>query len=481
MNRIQVVETVSGRTMAELRAARDRAAADLVELRLDGVEDVDVAGALAGRTAPVIVTCRPAWEGGRFDGGEDERLRILGDAIRLGAEFVDLEWQADRRALAATGRSSVVLSYHDFSGIPADLGDRVRAMAAEQPAIVKMAVSPGNLSDCLTLRDAMQIEAPHVAIAMGPLGQLSRLCPWLFGSCWTYGGTIAPGQVTARELIDSYRVRGGSTRTSIFAITGRPLAHSASPAMHNAAFAALDMDAVYVPLETADGNEFLAVAEAIGLLGASVTAPLKPAMFERVAGADDLSVRTGAVNTLKRSSGKWEGRNFDVAGFLSPFARRRRPLKGARAVVLGAGGSARTAVFALKQEGAIVEIAARSRSRAESLAQEIGVAVSPWPPAPGWDVLVNTTPVGTWPDVDDAPIGQDLVHGGTVYDLVYNPPETRLLEWARAAGAEAIGGLDMLVGQACLQFEWWTGRRAPAAIMQAAATSFIAERQTRPS
>jgi shikimate 5-dehydrogenase len=138
-------------------------------------------------------------------------------------------------------------------------------------------------------------------------------------------------------------------------------------------------------------------------------------------------------------------------------------------------------VWALAQAGARVEVAARRADRAAALAAETGAVVSPWPPAPGWDLLVNTTPVGTWPRVDEAAIHQGDVRGGAVYDLVYNPPETRLLEWARAAGAETIGGLDMLVSQACLQFEWWTERQAPAAIMAAAAEAFIAERQSRAS
>jgi 3-dehydroquinate dehydratase / shikimate dehydrogenase len=479
MTRTEVVETVSGRTMAELLAARDRASAGLVELRLDGVEDLDVAGALRDRTCRVIVTCRPTWEGGLFDGGEETRLRRLSEAVRLGAEFVDVEWRADRSTLASGTRTEVVLSHHDFAGVPVDLADRVRAMQREGASVVKVAVMPTRLSDCLVLGDAMRMSERHVAIAMGPMGQVTRLCPWVFGSCWTYGGTVAPGQVTARELIDRYRVPQATTATAIYAVAGAPLAHSASPAMHNAAFAALGLDAVYVPLETGDGDELLAVAEAIGLVGASVTAPLKVAAFARSRPADDVAARTGSVNTLRRRPDGWDGRNFDVAGFLAPLRRRNRDLNGTRAVVLGAGGSARTAAWALKQEGAKVEVAARHAARGQTLADDIGVAATQWPPSPGWDLLVNTTPVGTWPHVDEAPIGRDAVAGGTVYDLIYNPRETTLVRWAREAGMETIDGLEMLVGQARLQFEWWTGREAPAATMEEAAEAFIAERRQR--
>ena len=475
----QVVQTVTGRTMAELRRGRDEAVADLVELRLDGVEHIDVPGALEGRRRPVIVTCRPIWEGGLFDGDEDVRLRILADALRFGAEFIDVEFRADRRRFASADRARLVLSYHDFEGMPADLPARVRAMQAEGAGTVKIAITPSRLSDCLALRDAMRIDEPHVAIAMGSVGQLTRLCPWLFGSRWTYGGTVAPGQVTARELIECFRVPSSSTATRVYAIGGAPLAHSASPSMHNAAFAALGMDAVYITLETADGDEFLAVADAIGLSGASITAPLKPAMFERASVVDELSTRTGAVNTLRRDGRGWEARNFDVAGFLSPFSRLGRSLHGTRALVLGAGGSARTACWALKQEGAQVSVTARQPAKGTALANEIGIAATPWPPTGDWDLLVNTTPVGTWPRVEQAPIDRHAVTARTVYDLIYNPRETTLLKSAREAGAETIDGLEMLVGQACLQFGWWTGREAPIEVMKSAADTFIRDRQSR--
>jgi 3-dehydroquinate dehydratase/shikimate dehydrogenase len=349
-------------------------------------------------------------------------------------------------------------------------------MLATRADIVKIAITPGRLSDCVVLRDAMRIGRPHVAIAMGPQGQLTRLCPWLFESCWTYGGTAAPGQCSAADLRQVYRVQERSSSTAIYGVAGAPLAHSASPAMHNPAFQACGIDAVYVPFETADAGELLAVADAFGARGFSVTAPLKETTFARTPAVDDLSRRIGAINTLRRDDGGWAGRNFDVAGFLSPFDRRGRNLAGTRAVVLGAGGAARTAIWALTSRGARVAVSARREDRAAALAAEFGIAVVAWPPAPDWDLLVNTTPVGTWPRVADCPIPADRVRGGCVYDLIYNPAETALLAAARAAGAEAIGGLEMLVGQACQQFEWWTGQPAPAPVVEAAAAAFVGYR-----
>ncbi len=462
--------------MADLRRARDTVRhADIVELRLDGVTDVDVAGALAGRTRPVVVTCRPRWEGGRFDGDEGTRLRLLAEAIRLGAEYVDVEWMADWRSLPRGDRTALVLSTHDFERVPPDLAGRVRSIRAAGARHLKVAVTATRLSDCLVLRDAVQGGDPVIAIAMGSAGQVTRLCPWLTGTPWTYAGSAAPGQVSARELADVYRVRGTSASTAVYAIAGAPLGHSASPFMHNSAFVDAQVDAVYVPLETGDAEEFFAMADAINLTGASITAPLKSRVVGSQVEGDELAKRIGAVNTLRRRNGRWESRNFDVAGFAVPLERRGVRLAGRRAVVAGAGGAARAAVWALKALGARVEVAARRADQAEALAREFQIATAPWPLAGTWDVLVNATPIGTWPAHADSPVSTADARSAVVYDLVYNPPETRLLAAARAAGAETISGLEMLVSQACQQFEWWTGVSAPLAAIERGALEFVHE------
>ena len=467
----QLVETVTGPTMADLRAARDAAVGDLVELRLDGITDLDVAGALAGRRRPVIVTCRARREGGRFDGSEAERLGVLQRAAALGAECIDIEFAAAWQTVTRGPETRLVISMHDFDGLPADLAQRVDAMRRTGADVVKVAVSPGRLSDCLILRDALRGGGDHVAIAMGPVGEISRACPWLFGSCWMYGGAVAPGQIEARTLRDLYRVHATGEDTTLYAIGGRPLAHSASPAMHNAAFAAAGLNAVLVRLETGDAAEFLKVADAFGVAGAAITAPLKSA-FGNVRGDDDVA-GIGALNTLRRGDDGWEARNFDVAAFLAPLARRGMTLRGRRAVILGAGGAARAAAWALSSAGADVALSARQPAAATRVARDLHLRTTSWPPAGAWDMLVNATPVGTSPAVADRPIDVARVRAGTVYDLVYNPERTALLGDARAQGAETIGGLEMLIAQACSQFEWWTGRPAPAGVIEAGARAAI--------
>lgn len=476
----QICETVTATSMSELRSARDRATdADLVELRLDGVSDADVAGALENRSRPVIVTCRAAWEGGRFDGSEDERFRLLGTAIDAGAEYVDVEWKSDRPRLAellarCDGRATrLVLSHHNHECTPIDLVDRVRAMRSFAPnAVVKIATLALSLSDCVRLRDALASTTDQVSVAMGSPGLISRLCPWLFGSLWTYGGQAAPGQMAVADLVEVYRVRASGPGTAIYALTGSPLSHSASPILHNALFARLGLNAVYVPMESSDGGEFLSAAEALGVSGASVTAPLKTAWNAHGVRIDRAGREVGAINTLKWQGHEWQGCNFDVAGFLEPLTRRGLQLTAQRVVVLGAGGAARAAVWALKKQGSAIEVATRRNEAAVRFAAEFGISPVLWPPKPGWDLLVNATPVGTWPKADVSPLEREFVRGRLVYDLVYNPAETMLMRLARGSGGDAIGGWEMLLGQARAQFEYWTGTRPSDEAMAEAARAF---------
>lgn len=469
----RICQTVTAATMAELRRKRDAVCdADLVELRLDGVTDVDVAGALADRRLPVVVTCRAAWEGGRFDGAEETRLALLTQAVDHGAEFVDIEWRADRGALGARPGTRLILSHHDFSGCPSDLSARAEAMRRAAPdAIVKVAVAVSSLEDVMRLRRETDV-GDRLVIGMGTPGEVTRICPWLFGAEWTFAGDAAPGQISAAVLNGQYRVRDASTSTRLYAITGAPLAHSASPAMHNAAFGALGIDAVYVPMAATAAREFLTCAEALGVSGASVTAPLKTAFASCGVELDEIARMAGAANTLSRRRGGWDATNFDLAGFIAPLTERVITLHDTDCVVLGAGGAARAAGLALKNSGAHVRICARRPEQAAALAAELGVDISPWPPAPGWDLLVNATPVGTWPN-DESPLSREALEGGRVYDLVYHPRETTLLRWARERGLATIDGLEMLVAQARRQFERWTGVDAPTQVMQAAAETFL--------
>jgi 3-dehydroquinate dehydratase/shikimate dehydrogenase len=480
-------------TLDDLRRQRDAAAdGDLVELRLDTLPpgELDVAGALQGRRTPVIATCRARWEGGHFAGSEEERRAVLARALDLGAEYVDVEWQAGfQNLLQGPQRERIVLSHHAFEGVPADLDQRARQMQATGTGVIKLAAMAQRLSDTATLLQvARAVHTPGgtepqqtVVIAMGDCGEVSRVCPSRFGSAWSYAGSVAGiGQLGPRALLDRYRFRSLSANTRLYGIVGRPVGHSASPAMHNAAFGATGVDGVYLSLPAVDVDDFVTFARAFSLSGASVTIPYKVGLMDRVDCVDPLAREVGAINTLRMDDDDWQGTNTDVAGFLRPLTDRGTVLRDMRVAVVGAGGSARAVIVALRSAGARVRVHARRASSAQALADTFtDVAAGPWPvPDGSWDLLVNCTPVGMHPDTGASPVAAtDLAGsaGRTVYDLVYNPLETQLRREAGRAGLTTIGGLDMLVEQAREQFLLWTGVRPDASVMREAALARLAE------
>src|SRR5262252_3520600 len=473
--------TVTAETTAELRARRDAVVdADLVELRLDTVRDPAAAAALEGRRRPVIVTCRPAWEGGSFAGSEEERKRILADALALGAEYVDIEWRAGFDDLIAqTGGRRIVLSSHDFAGVPADLAERVQAMRATGAEVVKLAALMTRLGDCVRLLEIGAQRSRHggtVLIGMGPYGVATRVLAGRFGSAWTYAGGVRDvGQISAESLLRDFHFRSLSDSTEVYGIAGGSVGHSVSPWMHNAAFRTSRIDAVDVPMPAVSADDFLDFARAIGISGASVTIPFKVALFDATDEVYAVARRIGAINTIRVEGTRWIGGNTDASGFLEPL-QRRVTLNGMRVAVLGAGGAARAVVVALGSAACSITLHARNREQAEEVARLASVHVGPWPPGPGsWDILVNCTPVGMYPDVDETPMPADQLTGRYVYDLIYNPTTTRLLRDAEAAGCQPIGGLEMLVAQAREQFEWWTGTRPRPGVMREAAQRRLAE------
>ena len=480
----RVCVAVTGRTMSEIRRNRDAAesaGADLVEMRLDTVDRPDAAGALEGRRRPVIVTCRAEWEGGYFKGSEEERRRILEEALAGGAEYVDIEARAGFAGDVIRERRGrgLVLSSHIFGSMPDDLESRWAALRSSGAEIAKLAVEARSLSDTLRLMtlaaSATSGEGTqdHVLIAMGDMGVASRILATRIGNAWTYAGdNVAPGQISLRRLVDEFRFRDLRPDTEVYGVVGNPVMHSRSPVMHNAGFKCLGIDGVYLPLLAADAADFLTFARGLGLSGVSITAPFKVALMSAADELDPLAQRVGAINTLAMRDGRWYGYNTDVHGFAAPLLRRLKDLPAKagrnqlRASILGAGGAARAVAVALADLGAEVTVCARRPEAARELADLAGGTVGPFPPAAGsWDLLVNSTPS----DGDastNSPIPGAALDGALVYELLYVPAITRLMADARAAGCTTIGGLEMLVAQAEKQFEIWTGQAPPGGLFQ---------------
>ncbi|MDH7486703.1 MAG: shikimate dehydrogenase [Anaerolineae bacterium] len=267
-------------------------------------------------------------------------------------------------------------------------------------------------------------------------------------------------------------------QTKLLGIIGWPVEHSLSPTMHNAAFAALGLNWVYLPLPVPPGQVEAALRGllTLGFRGANVTVPHKEAVMPHLDSITEVAQAIGAVNTLVVGEGRLVGDNTDGAGFLAALQEAGFEPRGRRALVLGAGGAARAVAYALATAGAQVTVLNRTLSRTEALIQHLAPAVPPNSLSPRLldrdalveeavraDLLVNATSVGMWPDAEHSPWPDELPLPShlTVFDLVYNPPETRLLRQARRAGAQAIGGLGMLVHQGALAFRLWTGHSPP--------------------
>jgi len=287
-------------------------------------------------------------------------------------------------------------------------------------------------------------------------------------------------------------------KTKLVGVIGWPVSHSVSPAMHNAAFAALGVDWCYVPLpvptEPAERiGEAVRGLRALGLRGANVTVPHKQAVMPHLDWLTPAAQAIGAVNTIRvEADGKLSGDNTDARGFVADLRDHGVDPAGKRALVLGAGGSARAIVFGLAEAGCLsVAILNRTVAKAHELAMDIR-AVFPFCRLSGHtlpdeiavlaqeaQIIVNCTSLGMTPNVEGLPWDESVSFrpGQVVYDLVYNPPQTRLLHKATADGAQAIGGLGMLIWQGAIAFERWTGQLPPVATMRAAAEAVFAKRR----
>jgi len=475
---VPITATSMAAALRELAQA-NAGPADLVELRLDYLGAAAEPEALvAASDKPCIATCRAAREGGRWPGEEDARLALLARAARAGAAYLDVEADAVAH-LPDRGGARLIASYHNFERTPADLAGRVAALETLPCEVVKFATFARDLADNLRVWEVLaRCRKPAIGLCMGELGEVSRVLALRQGSMLTFGALAAgresaPGQLTARDLAEVYRVRSITAHTPLCAVVGDPIAHSVSPDIHNAAFAALGMDAAYLRFRVQDLSSFLEGFEPLHLQGVSVTIPHKAAALAAGCEAEDAARRIGAANTLTRTPRGWAAANTDRDAALTAVraaaARAGRTLEGARALLLGAGGAARAIACGLTEAGCRLTVANRTRSRGEAVAADFGARVLDLDRVGDerFDVVANATSVGMHPHEEATPVDARMFGPGmVVFDAVYNPVDTRMLREARAAGAEVADGLAMFVGQAAAQFERWTGRPAPRGVME---------------
>jgi 3-dehydroquinate dehydratase / shikimate dehydrogenase len=298
----------------------------------------------------------------------------------------------------------------------------------------------------------------------------------------------APGQISIGEALELYRADKISRRTAVYGVIGDPIAHSLSPIMQNAGFQARGVDAVYFPFLVRELKDFVRAIQPIGIRGFSITIPHKEKILEYLDECDGVAEKIGAVNTVEvRRSGKLYGYNTDYVGVLRTL-QNRIPLESSRVLIVGAGGVARAVAFALAQAGGSVCVWARRMEQARALARAAGAETIERKRlrTESFDAIVNATPVGMYPHTNESPLAANELNCRLVFDTIYRPRETKLLQLATRRGIQTVSGVDMFVAQGTAQWEIWTGRRAPeaamrAAVLRALATEKEASRANRPS
>lgn len=478
-----IIVSVTGPTMTDaLRQMRkSRRWADIFELRLDLIRDLEIFSLLDGTDRPRIVTCRPRWEGGQFTGSEDSRMAVLKECAAYGAEFIDVELRGGRGIVEEVRKVSpsvrIIVSFHS-DAVPSSAREAYRMFAGCGGDIVKWAYPAADSPDIRFARGFLQIakrgKQKAIAVAMGEAGEASRILYRVFGGWATYaspegGPEAAAGQLSASFLVDVCRANMLTARTRVFGLLGNPVVQSGGMSLHNAFFRIRRADAVYVRFRTTDLAGFF--RHVLPLLeGCSVTIPFKESVAARVRRRDPEVLAIGAANTLYLAGGEWRVANSDASAGLDAIERRSR-VRGKTILVLGAGGAARALAYEGRRRGARVVIANRTARRAVAAARQLGIRAVPWNRIADvqYDILVNATPVGMFPRADKTPLSRKLHRAGTlVFDAIARPRSTRLLQEAKQAGASVIGGREMFLRQAARQQRLFLGKRVDIEILRRA-------------
>jgi 3-dehydroquinate dehydratase / shikimate dehydrogenase len=477
--------------LAQLRLALRRSRT--IELRLDWLSsdrEIDrflrrlEANRSARKGATLIATCRRRAAGGRYGGAISRQLVHLADAIRAGCAWYDLEIETVRQCPSELisvllGEGRQLVSAHFFKRMPKNLSRIAAELRRGRPAAIKLAAQCDSLSDSRNLLDFARKQRNIVAIPMGDVALPARILALRERNAFAYApveNATAPGQVSLAEIKDVYRADRLDPRTSVYGVIGNPIGHSLSPAMQNAGFTARRINAVYVPFLVRELRDFLASIDPLGIRGFSVTLPHKEKILRHLDGCDPLAARIGAVNTVVvRGGGKLYGYNTDYVGVLQAL-EKRIPLRGSRVLIVGAGGAARAVAFALGQAGAAVCVTARRPERARALANASGGEAIVRSRVRGefFDAIVNATPVGMHPAVASSPLEARELNCRLVFDTIYRPRVTKLLELAARRGIETVSGVEMFVAQGAAQWEIWTGERAPVHAMRSAVVRALA-------
>jgi len=466
--------------MAEHRHLVEQGA-ELVELRLDYIRSkINLPRLLENRPCPVVITIRREQDGGMFAGSEEQRLVLLRTAIAAGVEYVDLEEDVAKK-IPRFGKTKRIISHHDFRKTPDDLDALHARLAALDADIVKIATMANHPCDNFRMLELVaRSPVPTVGMCMGDIGVPSRLLTGRFGAPFTYATfnserALAPGQLSFDEMRNVYNYDTIRPDTEVYGVIGDPIGHSLSPLIHNRAFRELNLNKVYVPFRVPPESlpAFLNDAREFGLKGISVTIPHKEAILPHLVYRDESVAAINAANTIVYEGTDLRGYNTDYQAAMDSLEHAVAQIDdgaiaGRTALVLGSGGAAKAVAYGLKKRKAEVVIASRTAENAERLAQYLECTACAWDRRSTIkaDIIVNCTPLGMHPKVDQGPMEKNWLRpGSVVFDTVYNPENTLLIKDAKERSCYTVSGVDMFVRQAALQFKLFTGEDAPVEAM----------------
>jgi len=453
---------------ARLQISKAVAYADLVELRLDCFKSLDLAALKILRShfsVPMIFTLRSQIQGGSYTQSEENRLANIRRLAELKPEYLDLENHVSACLIAEISSQcpeiKLISSYHNFTETPEDL-ERIYQEMQKTPAFLyKMAVTAKNCLDALRLVCwAKKSDDKLIAISMGSYGQVSRILGPMMGCPITYAALeedqkSAPGQLSAKTLIERYHHRSLNPRTALYGLIGNPVDQSISDETHNSLITAYGLDAVYVKIQVSPSelSDFLQFAKQLPFHGVSVTMPLKEQMLPFLNDIDPQALDIGAVNTLLFEEGKIFGFNTDGIGALDAIEREYQ-VKDKRIVIIGAGGATKAIAYEAHRRGGLVTIVNRDERKAFQIAERLhcigkGLDYMAACAETGYDILINCTP-------SPLPIASDyILPQAIVMDVMTKPKETIFLKLAMEKGCPIIYGYRMFIEQALGQFNLW--------------------------
>ncbi|PKN71621.1 MAG: hypothetical protein CVU54_00930 [Deltaproteobacteria bacterium HGW-Deltaproteobacteria-12] len=488
--------------------------ADAIELRMDLIADgslaelISTARSSSGKVR-IIVTCREKAEAGRTgkslagadEAGEqkDKKMATLNQAVELGADYIDIELSAGSKAIEELkfrceqlgSSTNIIISYHDFERTPSltRLKTIFHSCREFEPAVVKIVTYARKPEDNFPVLSLIPYARKHsqeiIALCMGHQGRISRMMAPSLGNFIDFatlpeGAQSAPGQLTVSEMkqinaivsssAEQQRPGSGFSTTDPggnYVLLGNPVAQSLSPLMHNAALDGLGIAGRYNAFCVSDLAAAVQGIRGMDIRGASVTIPFKSAVMEYLDDITDDALKIGAVNTIISTNGILTGANTDWLGLVFTL-REAMTINGKKFVIIGAGGTARAAAYGIMQEGGFPVIVNRTAENGKLLAGQLHCPYYAWDDIAKIeaDCLINTTPVGMYPYIDQSPVDAAMLAGYRyVMDVIYNPQKTRLLQEAFQQGCHVLPGLNMFVHQGAEQIKLWTGREPDRALM----------------